>query len=58
MKLYKLILNEDTYAWLDKFVTNENNGLVEGVDNGYCVIRGTDIQNELFNYGNRKLHGR
>lgn len=57
LKLYKLILNEDTYAWLDKFVKEDNNRLVEGVDNGYSVMRGTDIQNALFNYGSRLLHG-
>jgi hypothetical protein len=56
MKLYKLILNEDTYNWLEKFVLEDNNRLVEGVDNGYSVIRGTDIQNMLFNYGRKLLY--
>lgn len=57
LELYKLILNEDTYAWLEEECRKDNNRLVEGVDNGYSVLRGTDIQNLLFNYGSRKLHG-
>lgn len=57
LELYKLILNEDTYAWLDKFVSEANDLLVEGVDNGYSVLRGTDIQNILFNYGSQIFHG-
>ena len=58
MKLYKLILNQETYDWLEEECRKDNDRLIEGVDNGYSVLRGTDIQNLLFNYGNRKLHGR
>lgn len=57
MELYKLILNEDTYAWLEEECRKANDRLVEGIDNGYSVLRGTDVQNLLFNYGSQKLHG-
>ena len=57
LKLYKLILNEDTYAWLEEECRKANDRLVEGIDNGYSVLRGTDVQNLLFNYGSQKLHG-
>lgn len=57
MKLYKLILNQETYDWLEEECRKDNDRLVEGIDNGYSVLRGTDVQNLLFNYGSRLLHG-
>jgi len=55
LRMYKVILNESTYTWLVGQCERENNGLVEGIDDGYCVLRGTDIQNMLFNHGSKKL---
>ena len=57
MKLYKLILNQETYDWLEEECRKANDRLVEGIDNGHSVLRGTDVQNLLFNYGSQKLHG-
>ena len=57
LRMYKLILNEDTYAWLVNQCKEANDTLVDGIDNGYSVLRGTDIQNLLFNYGSKVLNG-
>ena len=57
LRMYKCVLNEESYNWLEDFLKWDNNRLIEGSDNGYSVMRGTDIQNALFNYGSRKLHG-
>lgn len=57
LRMYKCILNEDTYVWLVEECEKDNDTLVDGIDDGYSVLRGTDIQNLLFNYGSRKLHG-
>ena len=57
LRMYKLILNEDTYVWLVNQCKEANDTLVDGIDNGYSVLRGTDIQNLLFNYGSKVLNG-
>lgn len=57
LRMYKLILNTESYDWLVNQCKEANDTLVDGIDNGYSVLRGTDIQNLLFNYGSRKLHG-
>ena len=57
LRMYKCILNEDTYVWLEEECRKDNDTLIEGVDNGYSVLRGTDIQNLLFNHGSQILNG-
>ena len=57
LRMYKLILNTESYDWLVNQCKEANDTLVDGIDNGYSVLRGTDIQNLLFNYGSKVLNG-
>lgn len=57
LRMYKLILNTESYDWLVNQCKEANDTLVDGIDNGYSVLRGTDIQNLLFNYGSQILNG-